>query len=208
MAKKNQIDIMFAVSDTIIGAVAILVFVLGRCFSPQVTALAYLSTPFLTSIALPAFVLFIGIASLARATFAPLAALFASFLVVVNSLAVLLSPTPPLFLDSGASADMIMTFQIIFPVTAIVYFCPRALIAFFEMRNAREQHDATQKSALLHTDEYFCAACGERLRRDDDVCPSCKAIIRGQHCPVCGYEGKDSDFKNDRCPRCGHQHGT
>jgi hypothetical protein len=203
MADKKKRDLIFAVSDIIIGAAAVIMFICGRFFSSYVMALPFFSTPFLISLALPAFVLLAGIASLARISFAPMTTLFASFLVSVNSLALLFSYDRPLFLNQGAPPHLIAFFKTIIPIAAVVYFCVRAVVALLEVKRNASSEGHHKEKPPLPVDDFYCASCGERLHPDNDMCPSCKTLIRGHHCTSCGYEGRESDFIDGQCPRCG-----
>ena len=203
MADKKKIDLILSVFDIIVGTIALTVFIFGRFFSLYIASLPFLSPPFLATLALPAFVLLSGIASLARTSFAPMTTAFVSFLGIVNSLAVLFSYDQPLFLNQGAPSSLIVLFQNVIPVSALMYFCLRGIFAIWEVKRNASQDDAKKPIPSFQSTEYYCASCGERLGLKDDVCPSCKSIIRGRQCSSCGYEAKESEFIEGRCPRCG-----
>jgi hypothetical protein len=206
MADRKKIDLFFAVVDACFGVAGLAFFIFGPLAVPYLTALPFFSTEFLISIALPAFILLAGIASLARAAFAPMTSLFASFVVVVNSLAALFSTTLPLFIADGAPAPAVTVVHYILPTAAAAYYCLRGIAAFLESRRVKEQESSAASPA--QSEESYCAACGERLRQEDDVCPSCEALIYGRRCASCGHEARDCDFIDGHCPRCNARNGT
>jgi hypothetical protein len=203
MTEKRTIDTALAVADIAFGALALVFFALGRLAAGFILPLPVFSAPFLITIALPAFLVLSGIASLARATFSPVIALFSAFLVVINSLATLFSTAAPVFLDRTAPGTALIVFRYVLPAAAGAFYCLRALAAFLEQRRNKADAPAAGGNAFPGPQENSCAACGARLSSADDACPACGAIIRGRHCRFCGHEGKESDFTGDACPRCG-----
>ncbi len=50
---------------------------------------------------------------------------------------------------------------------------------------------------------YICGKCGHGILKTDKTCPHCGAKLGKIKCMSCGYQGADTDFKNDICPKCG-----
>ncbi len=49
---------------------------------------------------------------------------------------------------------------------------------------------------------FFCENCGEEVKENDELCPSCGAVFAAIKCPRCGYRGKVHEFRHG-CPSCG-----
>lgn len=50
---------------------------------------------------------------------------------------------------------------------------------------------------------FICGKCGNEVGKEDTVCKKCGAKLGKIRCPFCHFTGTASDFKNDKCPRCG-----
>ena len=50
---------------------------------------------------------------------------------------------------------------------------------------------------------FYCENCGKEVPFNAEVCPYCGKIFEAVKCPICGYEGKPSEFSNG-CPVCGY----
>jgi hypothetical protein len=203
MPKKNTVGFIFALVDVAIGAAALLFFALGSLFLSHIKPLEPLSASFLISLALPAFVLLAGISNLRRSSFSYVVTFFVSFLAGINSLTGIMSPAPPYFLAANASPSLVFLFHYVVPWAAIAYFAAHSFASFIIMRKNKTGEEPAPAAPLPPRAEIFCAKCQASVKETDEVCPSCGELLSGWHCPECGYEGKKSDFRDDRCPRCG-----
>lgn len=52
---------------------------------------------------------------------------------------------------------------------------------------------------------YTCGHCGKAISKSTRTCPHCRVSLSGIKCQACSYVGDESDFADDRCPRCGTQ---
>jgi len=52
---------------------------------------------------------------------------------------------------------------------------------------------------------YTCSGCGASVSKHDTSCPKCRVRLVGIRCTHCFFAGSESDFPNDRCPKCGHR---
>jgi len=50
---------------------------------------------------------------------------------------------------------------------------------------------------------YTCGRCGGTVSKSTKTCPHCFAHLAYIKCQSCGFTGSESDFYNDRCPKCG-----
>jgi len=50
---------------------------------------------------------------------------------------------------------------------------------------------------------YSCSNCGTPVSKNTASCPHCYARLSGIRCTNCKFAGSESDFVNDRCPKCG-----
>lgn len=47
-----------------------------------------------------------------------------------------------------------------------------------------------------------CSSCNGQIERDARQCPHCGEWLSGIKCKDCGYEGREENFINNRCPVC------
>jgi hypothetical protein len=184
---------------------SLLFFAVGSLAVPHVVNLPLFSGPSLVSLALPAFILLAGVFNLVRSAYAPVVTFFVSFLAAVNSLAVMFTGEPPYFLDQSAPPMLVSFFHYVLPAAAIVYFALHSLCGFFQWKKMKTAEGEAAAAPRPPSGERYCANCQARLSEEDEMCPSCGALIRGLRCAGCGYEGRQDDFRDGRCPRCGRE---
>jgi len=50
---------------------------------------------------------------------------------------------------------------------------------------------------------YTCGRCGGEVPKNTGTCPHCSARLGDIKCKSCAFVGTVTDFRGDRCPRCG-----
>ncbi|MBN2351731.1 MAG: hypothetical protein JXD23_04105 [Spirochaetales bacterium] len=205
MSKKNTGVFIFAVSDSAVGVLSFIFIVFGSLILPQITPLDPTSTLFLKSLGFSAIILIAGIVNLMRSSYGAVLTFAVSFLVGINSLAELLSKSPPAYLAADVPSALTFFFRYIVPSSAIAYFAAHSLVSFIAMKKNKAEEEPVAAAPREPHREKFCAACQALLKETDDVCPSCGALIDGWRCADCGFEGRKKEFRDERCPRCGHK---
>jgi DNA-directed RNA polymerase subunit RPC12/RpoP len=133
--------------------------------------------------------------------------IFCTFLILINSLGSLLSKEPPFFVAPDAPEVLRSFFHFFVPAGSLVYFGLYLGTTYLQVRGEKKAPPQVGGNDLLQHREYSCAECGQLLHESDSVCPKCGALIKGVHCRECGFEGKEEDFVEGRCPRCGSRGG-
>ncbi len=205
MPKKSTAGFIFALADIAIGAVLILFFAVGALVLPQIKPLEPFSTPFFISLAFPVLVLITGIVNLRRTTYSYVFTFFVSFFAGIYLLVGMLEKNPPYYLAADAPPFLALLFHYLAPGAAIAYFAAHSLASFIAMKNNKTAEEPAPASTILPRAEIFCARCQARVKETDEACPSCGELLSGWRCAACGYEGRKSEFRDDRCPKCGKE---
>jgi hypothetical protein len=204
MSKHSPFSLFFAVTDLVIGAAAILFFACAALALPYFNALPIFSTSFLISLALPAFILLLGVFNLLRSPYSPVLTYFVSFVTGIYSLTALFTVEPPYFLKPSAPPAAADLFRFVIPIAAIAYFALHSLSSFLIARLRKDEEAVRTKGTFPVQAELFCARCQAKINSGDEVCASCGELLSGWHCADCGFEGRKKEFNEGRCPRCGH----
>lgn len=205
--KNRLVMIITGITDIFLG---VCIMVLPRILPILITGYrdqVFLSESMLVSLAFPFLILLVGVGILLKKDWARVMGFFLALFAMISAVSdfFLIKPSQEII---HTTAQIHVIFSVILPALSIVYFSAHSLVLFFITKaetplwgGPREQEDQTKR--ILEQAEYYCANCTKSVSPEAEICPECGAVLKGLHCPGCGYEDAVSRFTDGRCPRCG-----
>jgi hypothetical protein len=205
--KNKPVMLVMGLADLVLG---LCMMILPRVLPMVIPGYAdspLFSESMLISLAYPFLVLLVGVGILLKRDWARVMGFFLALIALISAVAefLMVKPRPELV---HTHPQVQFVFSVILPVLSILYFAvhsvllslfSRAKVPFGEGAPGEEQ----EVRRMLNQAEYYCANCTKSVSPEDEVCPECKAVLKGLQCPACKYEDIVSKFSGGNCPRCG-----